>query len=865
MRRGQPQLKTARFWRSPRVGSEGGRAKPPGPASLQREDVIRARNAWVRVILLAALVLLASYTVFASFKFLPKAGEAMSDAHIETASAIISARTEQRTETLRTALHTGAILARQLPNSPMDAAEGAVAASNGLFKSAAVIGSSGILAVAGSKDPVDWQSVVQAAAPLVAKAKGGFWIGPTQPIEGAPVFAALRVPDGTPGLTLIGQIDPDAFAPWNSEGATGVIAAADGRIISAHGDRAVMAMSRVNEAFSVSAADLNRRDPIGRLPDGTPVQLSVRPIAGSTLMSVMAAPILNEKTLSKALFGNMFGLLAPLVSGILLTLLLMRQLQTSEEVEDAFASSEQKFRMAVEAARCGIWEWDLDRDQVFMSEVTGTIFGWGGGGLVDGEEVIARIAPEHRVQIRQALEAARTVGAFDVSFRVPTTDGRSTWIDARGQAFGRTDQNGFNRLIGVALDVTQERSAQARAQAAETRLRDAIDSVSEAFALWDRTGKLLMCNGNYRAFFSLEAKLLKPGTGRELINRFVQLAILREQPSPNGRKGEREAELHDGRWMRISERRTAEGGLVLTASDITAVKVQEKERAQSEAALRRAVEGLETSQAELAELAHKYAMEKVRAEGANKSKSEFLANMSHELRTPLNAINGFSEIMSGEMFGPLGDRRYKEYSQDILNSGQHLLALINDILDMSKIEAGKMNLKFEPIHIEDVVEDAVRLMRNRAEAAGLDLSFNLPDLPETDADYRAIKQVLLNLLSNAIKFTPRGGRVTVSARVETSHTGNMASDRRVRISVRDTGIGIAKDDLSRLAQPFEQIESQHSKTQQGTGLGLALTKSLVELHDGVLLMDSQPGQGTVVSFTLPVSASQATRLGNFAA
>jgi two-component system cell cycle sensor histidine kinase PleC len=269
---------------------------------------------------------------------------------------------------------------------------------------------------------------------------------------------------------------------------------------------------------------------------------------------------------------------------------------------------------------------------------------------------------------------------------------------------------------------------------------------------------------------------------------------------------------------------------------------------------------------QLTELAEKYSIEKVRAESANRSKSEFLANMSHELRTPLNAINGFSEILAGEMFGPLGDRRYKEYSQDILSSGQHLLALINDILDMSKIEAGKMSLKREPIHIEDVVEDAIRLMRNRAEAVGLTLSVKLSDLPEADADYRAIKQVLLNLLSNAIKFTPRGGKIAVSATViEQSSFSGVPSEQRVRISVSDTGIGIAKDDLLRLAQPFEQIESQLSKSQPGTGLGLALTKSLVELHDGVLTMDSQPGQGTTVSFTLPVVQSQPGKASHYAA
>ncbi|HMP63568.1 MAG TPA: histidine kinase dimerization/phospho-acceptor domain-containing protein, partial [Phenylobacterium sp.] len=408
--------------------------------------------------------------------------------------------------------------------------------------------------------------------------------------------------------------------------------------------------------------------------------------------------------------------------------------------------------------------------------------------VASGSDVLDRVSADHRDRVRQALATAAMYGAFDVSFRVPGEPGeRPLWVDARGQAFGQAREGGFARIIGVALDVTEERMAQARAQAAETRLRDAIESFSEAFVLWDRHGRLLMCNRNYRSVFSLEARLLKPGALRSEVNRFAVLAIRQQQPAADGRRGVREAELHDGRWIQISERRTAEGGLVMTAADITAIKTQEEARRRNEEELQRAVVSLEHSQEQLSELARKYETEKVRAEAANKAKSEFLANMSHELRTPLNAINGFSEIMVGEMFGPLGDARYKEYAGDILSSGQHLLALINDILDMSKIEAGKMNMKFEPLTLEDVVEDAVRLVRNRAEAAGLAVHTEFPrDLPEVEADYRAIKQVLLNLLSNAIKFTPRGGRVTVRADARPDPLGE-----RVRISVKDTGIGIA--------------------------------------------------------------------------
>jgi two-component system cell cycle sensor histidine kinase PleC len=218
--------------------------------------------------------------------------------------------------------------------------------------------------------------------------------------------------------------------------------------------------------------------------------------------------------------------------------------------------------------------------------------------------------------------------------------------------------------------------------------------------------------------------------------------------------------------------------------------------------------------------------------------------MSHELRTPLNAINGFSEIMAGEMFGPLGDPKYKGYAADILKSGQHLLSLINDVLDMAKIEAGKMALHYDTVSLKEVVDDAARLMRGKIEEAGLNLVVDAPDLPDIDADYRGLKQVVLNLLSNAVKFTPEGGHIVVAI---SRHYHD-----RLRVAVTDTGIGIAAEDLTRLARPFEQVEGQHSKTTQGTGLGLALTKSLIELHGGTMSIESEPGRGTTVGFDVPI-------------
>jgi len=546
---------------------------------------------------------------------------------------------------------------------------------------------------------------------------------------------------------------------------------------------------------------------------------------------------------------DLYSLLAPLVICILLMLVLMRQTRKAREAMGAQIDAERRFRLAVEAARCGVWEWKLDEDTVFMSDVMGAMLGWGGSGVAQGAEVISRVAPEHQTRLRQALRDAQAQGGFDVSFHVPiSARGGGAWLDARGQGFG-IGANGYASIIGVALDVTDERGAELRAQMAEQRLQYAIESVSEAFVLWNKGGRLVMCNQNYRKFFNLEPKMTKPGAQHALVQKIAAASIRHNEPASVGQPGDRQVEMVDGRWLQISQRRTADGGLVMTAADVTALKRQENALRRNEEELQKAVHKLEENANELAELAAKHQAETVRAESANQAKSEFLANMSHELRTPLNAINGFSEMMAEEMFGPLGDKRYKGYSRDILSSGQHLLALINDILDMSKIEAGKMSLHLEPLAVADVVEDAMRLIRNRADAAGLTMLVDAaPDAPLVEADYRAVKQVLLNLLSNALKFTPRGGRITIA--VDRLPAGD--TQERLKIAVTDTGIGIAESDLARLAKPFEQIESQHSKTQQGTGLGLALTKSLVELHGGMLEIKSKPGAGTTVSFTLPV-------------
>jgi hypothetical protein len=232
----------------------------------------------------------------------------------------------------------------------------------------------------------------------------------------------------------------------------------------------------------------------------------------------------------------------------------------------------------------------------------------------------------------------------------------------------------------------------------------------------------------------------------------------------------------------------------------------------------------------------------VELEDASRMKSEFLANMSHELRTPLNAIIGFSEVLLERLFGDVNEKQ-ADYLQDIHSSGRHLLNLINDILDLSKIEAGRMELEPSTFDLPSAIANAMALIRERAQRHGIALEMDVDaELGDVVADERKLKQILLNLLSNAVKFTPDGGRIDVRARQDESF---------VRIAVADTGVGIAQEDQEAVFEEFRQVGSNYTSKQEGTGLGLALTRRFVELHGGTIGVESEPGQGSTFTFTLP--------------
>jgi two-component system cell cycle sensor histidine kinase PleC len=500
---------------------------------------------------------------------------------------------------------------------------------------------------------------------------------------------------------------------------------------------------------------------------------------------------------------------------------------------------------ALNRGRAGLWDWDLARGRIYWSDSMFEILGFKPRDeLLSFGEIEALVHPEDGSLFELASNLAEVAdGAIDRAFRMRHADGSWVWLRARAELVQENGSSGPH-VIGIASDITEEKRLQARTATADMRLREAVETVSEAFVIWDADRRLVLSNSKFKEQHGLPDEAVAPGTNYDRV-----IAAMTNPVLPDAQTTDGSIELADGRWVQINERRMKDGGLVSIGTDITKIKLHEEKLIESERTLiARNVELTNSQQAleyqaqQLAELAQKYADEKSRAEEASQAKSDFLANMSHELRTPLNAIIGFSEIMESGMFGKLGSEKYYEYCTDIRASGVYLLDVINDILDMAKIEAGRMPVNIEAVRLEEIVSDAIRVVSVRAGEKNLVCRTRICDDLTVRADRRAIKQILLNLISNSVKFTPEGGHIAVSAK----RSGSSAF-----LVIEDSGIGISREALKKLGRPFEQVESQLTKTQAGSGLGLAIAKSLAELQGGRMRIRSIENVGTKVFLRLP--------------
>jgi PAS domain S-box-containing protein len=378
-----------------------------------------------------------------------------------------------------------------------------------------------------------------------------------------------------------------------------------------------------------------------------------------------------------------------------------------------------------------------------------------------------------------------------------------------------------DRLSQLAQTLQREATVRRTAEEELRLTQAAMDRSSEAISLLDRAGRYLNVN---------DATCRQLGYGREELLGMTVFDIA-TQTDPQNWAERWQTHKMQGSSSIEGHRLTKDGRTIPVDITISHFQYGEDEylfTVARDASVRRQIE-LELRTA------------RDLAEAANQAKSQFLANMSHELRTPLNAIIGFSEVISSALFGPL-DARYRDYAQDINGSGHHLLRIINDLLDLSKVEAGRLELHDTPVAISTIFETCRRMVSDRAATGGVAFEIRPTDL-EVSADELRLEQVLLNLVTNAVKFTPAGGAVSMSAALEPS--GEIA------ISVADTGIGIAAEDIPRALQPFGQVDNSLARAHGGTGLGLPLALRLVELHGGTLTIESERGAGTTVTVILP--------------
>ena len=523
------------------------------------------------------------------------------------------------------------------------------------------------------------------------------------------------------------------------------------------------------------------------------------------------------------------------------------------ESDTSYRAMRERVDMVLARGRCGLWDWDLASGHVdwslSMFEIIGLL---PRKKALSFAEVNALIHPgDGGLNELTRLLALNPGNAIDHVFRMRGAAGDWIWLRAKAEI---VDGNGGSpHLVGIAIDITETMALEERSAAADMRLRDAIETISEAFVVWDADNRLVMCNSKFQRFHNLPSDAVVAGTPYAQVMERGTAPLVHSQVAVGERQpmGARtfEAQLGDGRWLQINERRIKDGGYVSVGTDITDLKRHEEQLMNSEAQLLGSVADLKksrqllTSQArEMTTLVERYREQKADAETANRAKSDFLANMSHELRTPLNAILGFSEVMMTEAFGPIGSPLYGDYSKHIHQSGHSLNQMITDVLEMAHLDSGRVRLDRTEFVVGDAIEGAAASVSQAAVAAQITIETGIRASTAIYADRNALTKILAILLNNGVKFTPPGGTVTVRSRIA---QGVLA------LSVEDTGVGIPPEALSRLGNPFEQADLRLKNGMRGSGLGLAIARSLVELHGGKMRISSKPDVGTTVLVQLP--------------
>ncbi|MCH8183887.1 MAG: PAS domain S-box protein [Proteobacteria bacterium] len=509
---------------------------------------------------------------------------------------------------------------------------------------------------------------------------------------------------------------------------------------------------------------------------------------------------------------------------------IITDISEQKRVQKALETSERRFRDMAECASDWFWETGPDHHYTYVSEKAPGTLNLEDASLI-GPRLVGEVVDPGTQRWKRhiaGITARRPFRNFDERYR--DVNGVVRKVRVSGTPFFN-DNGAFLGYRGSSIDLTEIERMEAELLKSKGKLAEMLAIAPDAIVMIDQERNITMFNEGAENVFGYEAA--------EVVGQPLDLLIPEDLRQAHAR--------HFARFATAPE----VSRLMSLRAEITGLR-KDGTTFPAEASISKLVAGGETLYTVLLhDISDRKGMErdllrtKERAEVANRSKSDFLANMSHELRTPLNAVIGFSEVLMREMHGPLGSPKYLEYAQDIFDSGNHLLSVINDLLDLSKVESGHFELMDEDIDLLELVERSFLFVKSRAEKKGVRIENGVgPDLPLLRADPRVLKQIFANLLSNAVNFTERGGSVSVSASID--------AKGRYCIEVADTGVGIPEDEFDMVLTPFEQARSA-VRQKEGTGLGLPLAKSFVERHGGELELRSEVGKGTTIAISFPAA------------
>ncbi|CAK0772371.1 two-component system, cell cycle sensor histidine kinase PleC [Azospirillaceae bacterium] len=605
--------------------------------------------------------------------------------------------------------------------------------------------------------------------------------------------------------------------------------------------------------LSLAGADGSGSGQHVEAPDDAPRIVAVRSLRDHPLFLAISIPEAMALTRwRKESIRLLLGVLGESTLIMLLIGFLTRQMAQREagetalrEANRALAESDERLRLILESSTDGFWDWNIESDVAVWSERWFELLGYQPGQIGSNMAALQSVVhPDDVAKLSSTLRAHVVEGRpYQCEIRLRRANGQYVWVLSRGRAL-RDAQGRAYRMVGANADITVRKrlelaqaAAARRVESTAIRTHSVLEAIADGLVVVDDHGRIEDFNPAAQAIFGHKRE--------DVIGQPVSLLLPEPIPGENGgavsdclRRG---AILNHNSHETIGRRRDGAHFPVEIAFNSMIINRDETGAVIEDRVL---FVGSIRDITERKRIEAELLAAKSQAEVANRAKSEFLAHMSHELRTPLNAIIGFSEIIIHQMLGPAGVPKYVEYAGDIRDSGNHLLHVIGDILDMSKIEAGRYELHEEVMNPQPLLTSCLTMVSGRAAAAGVLLAsrFDAP-LPHLRVDALALKQIALNLLSNAVKFTSRGGKVTLEAGVMT--------DGRFQISVIDTGIGIPPNKFETIFMPFRQANAALARKREGTGLGLSIVKSFVEMHGGTVHVESVVNQGSTLTVRLP--------------